>query len=129
MAGVRVAAIVLAAGQGTRIGGPKAMLAWHGRPMLAAVCALFARESVGERIVVLGHEAERVLASCPLPPSVRTVINDRHAEGMLSSILAGLAAAEGQGADAVLLHPVDHPLVEGDTVDAVVRALEDGAII
>jgi molybdenum cofactor cytidylyltransferase len=39
------------------------------------------------------------------------------------------AEAESRGAEAVLLHPVDHPLTAGDTVDRVVRALEDGALI
>ena len=48
---------------------------------------------------------------------------------MLSSVLAGLDAAEEEGADAVLLHPVDHPLVEPSTVERVVGALLAGAVV
>ena len=48
------------------------------------------------------------------------VVNAAYDEGMLGSVLAGLDAAEAAGADAVLLHPVDHPLVAPATVDRVV---------
>ena len=47
----------------------------------------------------------------------------------MTSILAGLDQAEAAGADAILLHPVDHPLIEPGTVDAVVGALQRGAPI
>jgi molybdenum cofactor cytidylyltransferase len=48
---------------------------------------------------------------------------------MLSSILCGLDHAEREGLDAVLVQPVDHPLVEGETVDRVIAALQAGAAI
>jgi molybdenum cofactor cytidylyltransferase len=38
-------------------------------------------------------------------------------------------AANIENADALLLHPVDHPLVETATIDAVISALEDGALV
>jgi molybdenum cofactor cytidylyltransferase len=46
---------------------------------------------------------------------------------MLSSVWRGLDAAEPLGAQAILLHPVDHPLVAPQTVDRVVAALGEGA--
>ena len=78
---------------------------------------------------VLGHEADRVQREAALPPDVVTIVNPRYAEGMLTSILAGLDAAEAAGADAVLVHPVDHPLIDPVTVDAVIAALAKGATI
>jgi len=48
---------------------------------------------------------------------------------MLSSVWRGLDAAEELGADAVLLHPVDHPLVARPTIDRVLDALRAGAVI
>jgi CTP:molybdopterin cytidylyltransferase MocA len=60
---------------------------------------------------------------------VEVVVNPSWREGMLSSVWRGLDAAEGQGAEAVLLHPVDHPLVEPATVDRVVEALAASASI
>jgi molybdenum cofactor cytidylyltransferase len=79
---------------------------------------------------VLGHQAERVRAEAGLPAAVATVVNAGYEQGgMVSSVRAGLQAAEARGAEAVLLHPVDHPLTAGDTVDAVVAALQSGARI
>ncbi len=46
---------------------------------------------------------------------------------MLTSVWAGLDAAEALSADAVLLHPVDNPFVAPETIDAVVAALSGGA--
>jgi CTP:molybdopterin cytidylyltransferase MocA len=48
---------------------------------------------------------------------------------MLGSVRLGLSAAEARGAEAVLLHPVDHPAVEPATIDAVCRALAEGALV
>lgn len=80
-------------------------------------------------LTVLGHDAERVAAEAHIPPTVRTIVNDDYREGMLTSVWRGLDAAEEEGAEAILLHPVDHPLVSADTVDLVLAALEEGALI
>jgi molybdenum cofactor cytidylyltransferase len=126
---MRIQAIVLAAGRGARVGGPKALLTIGGETFLAHVVRALHRPGIDGVTAVLGHEAERVREAAALPADVAVVANGRYDEGMLTSILAGLDAAEGAGADAVLLHPVDHPLVEAATIDAVVGALVQGAII
>lgn len=123
---MRIVGLVLAAGAGRRIGGPKALLDAGGRTFLARACAALDRPGVAEVVAVLGHEAERVLREGGLPGGARAVVNERAAEGMLTSVWRGLDAAEAAGADAVLLHPVDHPLVEAATVDRVVEALGRG---
>jgi CTP:molybdopterin cytidylyltransferase MocA len=111
------------------MGGPKALLPWGGRTLLASVCGRMARPGVDVVIAVVGHEAGRVLAAAGLPPEVQAVVNASPSAGMLSSILAGLDAAAGLGMDAVLLHPVDHPVVALGTIDAVVSALRSGAVV
>ena len=126
---MRIHAIILAAGRGARMGGPKALLALEGETFLALVARRLRRPGVERVTAVIGHEADRILREAALPPDVGTVVNSRYEEGMLTSILAGLDAAEAAGADAVLVHPVDHPLVEPRTVDAVVAALTKGATI
>ena len=75
-----------------------------------------------------GRLAERVAAEVDAP-GVHIVHNADAGQGMLSSVLRGLDAAQEMEADAILLHPVDHPLVEPDTVDRVVQALAAGALI
>jgi CTP:molybdopterin cytidylyltransferase MocA len=127
---VRVVALLLAAGEGRRMGGPKALVSiGEDETFLSRAATLLHRPGVAEVIAVLGHQAGRVQAEGRLPAWARSIVNPRPQEGMLSSILCGLDAAEAAQADAVLLHPVDHPLVQPETVDAVVAALARGAVI
>ncbi len=126
---LRIHAIILAAGRGARMGGPKALLALEGETFLARVAGRLRRPGVERVTAVIGHEADRVRREAASPADVVMIMNPHYAEGMLTSILCGLDDAEDAGADAVLVHPVDHPLVEADTVDAVVAALSRGATI
>src|SRR6185503_7762254 len=88
-----------------------------------------ARPGVARVVAVLGHDAARVAAEGGAPGDMALALNPRYTDGMLSSILRGLDEAEAAGADAVLLHPVDHPLVDPATVDRVVAGLHGGAVI
>lgn len=118
--------MVLAAGEGRRLGGPKALAPLGGGTFVERCVQRLGRPGVAEVVVVVGPQAGQVEA---LVPGTACVRNPRAAEGMLGSILVGVRAAEEQGADALLLHPVDHPLVEEATVDRVVAALAAGARI
>ena len=111
------------------MGGPKALLPLGGTSLLAHACQLLARPGVAAVVAVIGAGADRVREQIRLPDNVTAVENERWAEGMLSSVWCGLDAAESLGAEAVLLHPVDHPLVSPETVDRVVAALDAGAFI
>jgi len=126
---VRVVAIVLAAGEGRRMGGPKALLRLGETTFLAHACRLLARPGVASVVAVLGAEADRVRAEAGVPARVTVVVNERWRKGMLTSVWAGLDAAEALGGEAVLLHPVDHPYVDTATIDAVLGALGGGAEI
>ncbi|MFF2412255.1 NTP transferase domain-containing protein [Streptomyces sp. NPDC058092] len=114
-----VAGLLLAAGGGRRLGGrPKALLDHRGRPLVEhAVRAL--REGGCDRVqVVLGAAAEEVraradLAGCPV------TVNPAWAEGMGSSLRAGLGALAGTGADAALVLLVDQPGIGADAVARV----------
>ncbi|HEX9188839.1 MAG TPA: nucleotidyltransferase family protein [Vicinamibacteria bacterium] len=128
MVPVRVVAILLAAGEGRRMGGPKALLRLGGATLLARGSTLFAEAGLPV-VAVLGAEASRVRAEAGIPEGVFVVVNERWPEGMLTSVWCGLDAAGTLGADAVLVHPVDNPLVAPATIGAVVAALEAGAAI
>jgi len=125
---MRIVAVILAAGSGRRMGGPKARLLIGGETFLARAARLLARPGVASVAAVVGRETLGAEAAGP-PAGVALLENPRPEEGMLSSILRGLEGAEAAGADAVLFHPVDHPLVEAATVDRVVAALQGGASI
>jgi CTP:molybdopterin cytidylyltransferase MocA len=126
---VDVVAVVLAAGRGVRMGGPKALLTLEGETFLARVTRLIDRPGVSAVVAVLGDDAEDVAARSGLAAGVAVVRNPRPADGMLSSLCCGLDAAEARGGSAVLVHPVDHPLVDAATVDRVLQALAEGATI
>jgi CTP:molybdopterin cytidylyltransferase MocA len=125
---VRIAAVVLAAGRGRRAGGPKALLRYGETTFLEHAVRLFSRPGIDRIVAVLGHEAARIREAVPLPAEVVVTVNEDYDSGMLGSVLRGLDAAGGL-ADAVLLHPVDHPLVEPETILRVAEALRGGAVI
>ena len=129
MGAMRVVAVVLAAGEGRRMGGPKALLPLGESTFLSHACRLFARPGIASVVAVLGAEAERVRRAAGIPAEVTVVVNDRWREGMLTSVWAGLDAAEALSAEAVLLHPVDNPFVAPATIEAVVATLNRGAEI
>jgi CTP:molybdopterin cytidylyltransferase MocA len=126
---MRIAGVVLAAGEGRRAGGAKALLSAQGESFLARCLRLLAGAGATPVIGVLGHEAERVAAQAGAPAEAVLVANPLYRQGMLSSALCGLAEAEARGAQALLLLPVDHPLVSSTTVERVIEALRAGARI
>jgi len=110
------------------MGGPKALLRLGEETFLARACALFSAAGV-KPLVVLGAEAGRVRAEAGVPAEATVAVNERWREGMLTSVWAGLDAAEGLGAEAVLVHPVDNPFVAPGTIASVLAALAGGATI
>ncbi|MBF0816042.1 nucleotidyltransferase family protein, partial [Microbacterium paludicola] len=99
-----VCGIVLAAGAGTRFGGPKALARTpDGTPWIVrAVDALWAG-GCDEVLVVLGAGAAE--AAALIPPGARMVVADDWAEGASASLRAGIAAARQREADAVVILP------------------------
>ena len=94
---MKTTALLLAAGESARMGTPKALLEWGGRPLLGHQLAVLQKSRVDECIVVLGREAARL--SGLVEPLLRRpgwkargVVNPRPADGRSSSIRAGLAA-------------------------------------
>jgi len=111
------------------MGGPKALLRIGDESFLARVCRLLAGAGIESVVAVVGAEAARVQAEAGMPAGVRVAVNEAWRDGMLSSVWHGLDAAEALAAEAVLLHPVDNPLVAPATIEAVVLALARGAEI
>ena len=112
-------AIVLAAGEGRRMGLPKALLRYAGAESFLARLASVFGEAACEVLAVVGAEADRVRAA---HPAVRAVLNPHWTEGQLSSVRAGLEAALEGGADLLLIHPVDMPELRVETVTRLCRA-------
>jgi molybdenum cofactor cytidylyltransferase len=126
--GMRIVGVILAAGEGRRMGLPKALLRLGDRSFLALVAASLRRPGIERSVAVVGAGATRAREEIE-GTELAFLENPRAADGMLSSVRCGLLYAEELGADAVLLHPVDHPMVAPATIDRVVDALMTGARI
>ncbi|WP_380284518.1 NTP transferase domain-containing protein [Kitasatospora purpeofusca] len=121
-----VAALVLAAGGGRRLGGrPKALLRYRGRPLVEHAVAVVRAGGCREVTVVLGADRERVRSTAHLP-GCRLVANPDWEGGMGSSLRVGLAALPAR-ASAALVMLVDTPGVSPAAVARLLAAHRAGA--
>jgi len=70
---------------------------------------------VVQTVVVLGEDSASIRAEIAAADT-RIVVNPQPEKGQISSLLAGLEALEPLAPSAVIVHPVDHPVVTGGTV-------------
>src|SRR4051794_16975103 len=104
-----VTGLVLAAGGGSRFGGPKALVVSRGGLLWELAAATPRAAGVGRTVVVLGAAAAEVRARAELG-GARTVENPDWPTGLASSLRAGLAAAlEDPAARAAVVLLVDMP--------------------
>lgn len=109
-----ISAIVLAAGTSSRMGSPKPLLSLGGRPLLDQVLTTVRDAGVDDIVVVLGHEAERVREGVSLDGAT-TIVNPAYAEGMSTSIRAGVRAADPRS-EGFLIVLGDQPFVAPATI-------------
>jgi CTP:molybdopterin cytidylyltransferase MocA len=116
-----VVAVVLAAGGGRRIGGPKALLRHEGQYLVERAIAVARAGGCETVVVVIGAQADRVRELANLD-GVLVVENPAWSKGMGTSLGAGLTALleSGVPADAALVMLVDTP---GITPAAVARVI------
>ena len=122
------AAVVLAAGQGTRMKSrlPKVLHKVAGRPMLQYGLDVLASLGAGRTIVVIGHGAEEVQAV--LPPGVESVIQAPQL-GTAHAVLQARSRLEGQ-VEHVLVTYGDMPLLRAETLQRLLsRHLESAGSI
>jgi len=117
--------LILAAGLSSRMGRPKALLpAGSGGPSFVHRLSSALLEGGVADVIVVGRADDSALRLEVerLGTGVRYVVNPRADEGQLSSVLAGLNAADRPGVHGVLVAPVDAPLVQPATVRALLTA-------
>jgi CTP:molybdopterin cytidylyltransferase MocA len=116
-------AVILAAGDSTRMGFPKALLLTPaGRPFVASIADTFAAAGITDIVVVTGRDHDRIadaLAHERLPVSPRVVRNPDPSRGQLSSLLLGIESVPAN-APAAVVTLVDVPLVTAETVRLVI---------
>ncbi len=115
-----VQAIILAAGEGTRMKSelPKVLHPLCGRPMIAYALDLAASAGVKQPVVVLGHGADAVKPR--LPKEVKVVIQTKQL-GTGDAVISAKRALSGAAGDVMILY-ADTPLLRRTTVQRFIEA-------
>jgi molybdenum cofactor cytidylyltransferase len=117
-----ISAILLAAGESKRMGRPKQLLDWRGKPLLQHVLESIIGSSVDEIILVLGHEAEQIRKSLP-ELHIKIVNNLDYKQGMSSSLRQGLLAVD-PGSEAFLVFLADQPSIAPKIIDRLIQIFQ-----
>jgi molybdenum cofactor cytidylyltransferase len=120
---VVIAAIVLAAGTGSRFGGTKQTARLGGRPLVRYPVDAAREAGIGEVVVVVGHDAAAVAA---VVDDARIVHNGRFEDGQASSLRAGFEAM-GDEIDGVVVLMADQPGITAHHVRTLLGAAEQRA--
>lgn len=119
--GVHIAGILLAAGDGSRLGQPKATVAFAGSTLAERGVALLRDGGTGPVIVVTGAVPVEL-------PGVLSVHNPDWTTGMGSSLASGLRALDGS-VDAAVIALADQPLIGAEAVRRLIAAHAGGAAV
>lgn len=101
---------------------PKALLKIHGKTFLEHV-VLACQRGGCESVLVVTAEGMDEIMELALSLGADVALNSEPELGMFSSVLVGLKHLKKT--EALLIHPVDHPLVSHDTISTLIKSLKD----
>jgi|GEM_PF-199862 len=110
-----ITAVILAAGEGKRIGLPKWSLTVDGKTFLSIIIEKIISIGIKNIVCVLKDNI------IPLNYNVVTVMNNTNSSSMFSSIYHGLKIALTTKSLGYLIYPVDHPFVKINIIDRLCR--------
>jgi molybdenum cofactor cytidylyltransferase len=128
--GRSIAAVVLAAGRSSRMGGPNKLLAEiGGKPLVRIVVDAVLASRARPVVVVTGHQRDKVEAALAGLP-VKFVHNPHFADGLGTSLKAGIAALPAE-ADGAIVCLGDMPQVDAALIDRLIGAFDPdhGALV
>jgi molybdenum cofactor guanylyltransferase len=114
---LRIFGVILAGGEGLRMGADKALVPLAGRPLIAHILDRL-EPQVDRMLISANGDAARFAGfGCP-------VVADAAPQGPLSGVLAALTLAAEAGATHLVSTPVDTPFLPGDLVPQLLLAAE-----
>ena len=123
---LRIGAVLLAAGEGRRMGGVvKGLIRLQGVPLLRRQLIALSGAGVDDVVVVTGHAQDAVEKEV-LGFSVTLAHNEAFAQGQESSVRFGLAQLNGPF-DAIFIMPSDQPLIAADDLIELIAAFKKRA--
>ena len=108
----RIVGLILAGGQGRRMGAEKALLPLAGQPLVSHVAARLAPQVVAMAVSANGDPARFAALGLPVLPDLA----GEAGEGPAAGLRAGLIWAGAQGADALVTVATDTPFLPADLV-------------
>jgi CTP:molybdopterin cytidylyltransferase MocA len=120
---LRIGAVLLAAGEGRRMGGvSKPLIRLQGVPLISRQLVALSGAGIDEVVVVTGH------ARFAIEEQVRSYVvtlahNEAHADGQQGSVRVGLIALSG-AFDAVIVMPTDQPLIGASDLTELIGAFK-----
>lgn len=126
----RIAAVIVAAGQGLRAGQPlpKQFARWRGKPVVLHSAEALAEAGVAPIVVAIPEGAEVIAAECLAGlPGIHLIVGGATRQ---ESVRRGLEALAAQAPDIVLIHDAARPILPGAVIERLVGALavQPGAI-
>ena len=121
-----IVAVVLSAGESSRMGSPKALLPIEGQTFVEKIVAALKQTPVARVAVILGHNAEEMKRRIEHLP-VEILINPDYKLGQLSSLQVALRRLEKEpDCDGVLVHLVDHPYLDAQLAETMMERFAAG---
>lgn len=119
-------AVVLAAGESSRLGHPKQLLDFHGAPLLDAAVTTARAAPVAQVVVALGGAADEVRDVADLA-GVDVAMNPDFGAGCATSIRAALGLVR-EDVDGIVLLLGDQPGVTVESITALLAGAGDRAV-
>ena len=123
-----IVGIVLAAGSSSRLGRPKQLEPFSGKPLVRYTVERVLKSSIDRVLVVVGAEEDRVTAALT-GLAVEIVSNPEFATGQASSVIAGVTRAQDLHADAVVVLLADQPGVKPEAINALVSERRSSGVL
>lgn len=121
-----ISAVILSAGESSRMGRPKALLPIDGETFIEKIVGALRKTSVKRIIVILGHNADEMKRRIEHLP-VEILINPDYKLGQLSSLQVALRRLEKEpDCDGVLVHLVDHPYLDAKLAETMMERFAAG---
>ena len=125
-----ICAVILSAGESSRMGQPKALLPIDGQTFIERIVGALKQTSIARVIVILGHDAEEMKQRVGHLP-IEILVNPDYKLGQLSSLQVAVRHLEKTAdCDGMLVHLVDHPYIDSGLVATMIeRFYQSGKLL
>jgi len=120
-----IVAVILSAGESSRMGRPKALLPIGGQNFIEKIVGALKQSGIERVVVVLGFNADEMRRQVEHLP-VEIIVNPDYQQGQLSSLQAAIRHLQTTAScDGMLVHLVDHPYIDSKLVRLMIERFGD----